>query len=255
MYLRARLEKSQPVVREKTRAWRAERLRGNGSREAAKLLAALEERGWRLLALGDYLFCPYEPCSRRIKRRPEDVLKLAFDIDAHLHQTAALRHPAQRDVEERTSLPLLEERLKQYYDLLAESPELATVIEFRRAIRAEQSRKDLVRASLRNRILEWARGKPFGAEFVLEGLLALYGVVSDSAGLIEACRRLAMLDMELSVNGHLELGEAFYWYAFEIDPNCESRLSDLALSQAASHFFEAEAAGHLEVLNAVKQRG
>jgi len=264
-YLRAQLRNAQREVSEETSEWRAARLSRSGDSDQAanKLRAALDQRGKRLLALGDYLFCPHEPCPHRLDPPHTHIRKLAFAIDAHLHASFAFRSLTGVGVGEGEKA-LLTERLGHYYRILhRNAPELRGAIEYRiamleevpeelKGMREGQARDDLDRLRLRKQIVEWARRKPPGARFVLDGLLAEYQVERDSAGLIETCRQLGLLDLKLSATGKVELGEAYYWYAYEIDPTGQTPLSVWAFDQAVSHFFEAGAEVHLDVLSKMK---
>ena len=247
-YLRGRLVKASRDVDEHTYKWRAARM-CNRSQSGEPVIRALDQRRCALLALGDYLFCPHVPCTQNSRSTREGVRDLAFTIDAHLHEVAVFDALIGRSTPAADTQPLAERLRNHNQTLVREAPELETLIELRRAIRDGDARQDLGRIQLRHRVLDLVRTSQAFIYLVLDGLLAEYRVAQDWQGLIETCRQIGLAGIVLSLDGHLELGEACYWYAYEIHPRAESPLSEWAFDQAASHFFEAGAAEHLACLS------
>ena len=246
LYLRALWEAAEEEVQKETPFWRAAPIWGR--REESALAGALVRRGDAILVLGDFLRCPKENCPAPSTLSEVDCREMAFAIDRHLQDRMVFAALSGTGADS-SDTDVLEERMGSYYLLLgSKNPALQPVIKLRMDAVALGQGGDSARLAFRDRVFAWlAGGQPY-AEFVFDGLLATFRAARDHAGLIECCRRFEE-SRALSREATLDLGEAWYWYAREIDPKVEAPLAVWAMHQAIDRLFEAGASAHLDAIS------
>jgi hypothetical protein len=237
-------------------ASRACRLDGSppGAAKLAELDEALRDEAAALRLLYRYLLCPErcspegffpERCPAPDLVTPQIAEDLARRMLSHRSRLAERQGyggeaPAQDRCDAQVTLHLAERAGPEWHDALRRAW----------AWLADIPTTDRSRAAARSEMLTWL-GKPQGdgqTDFVVEHALRAYRAARDWEGGIEMVRQLELRKKRMSAGSHLEVGEAYFRHAREVDAGLHAPLAHWALEQACAHFVEAKAADFLRLL-------
>lgn len=254
-FLRNRLEQSRKNIKKLEIKWRLVQLHNqqNTEIETKELSEASLRCAQTLVALEDYLFCPF--CENKFST--EAIWPLIEQTDRFLMQVYYLNlHESQEQNGKCTdAIMTIRQRIKEYYLNIKECVDnaLKGLISFRLDILSGKELADMKRLALRDNILlsipNWTANKNLNfSQFAVHALLNEFRRSHDWAGLIETWRLLEVDSQYTNCDcesNHLEVAEAWWHYAAELGPGT---LGQWALQKAINHFYQAKAEDHLRYL-------